>query len=140
MTTDEKEVKNCTSDALENILQGLSIDQVRFVVARQEFATDKDAADAIGISPRTVYNWSDKVKEAVQLMALDSLVTAQHLRRRALAKAMLVKYGGLDSGDERLRQGVATEFIEWEMGRAKQHTELTGANNEPVLFRVIRDD
>jgi len=59
-------------------------------------------------------------------MAQDGLVTALHLRRRALARAMEVKLRGLDSRDERIRQAVATEIIEWELGKASQKIDLSG--------------
>lgn len=124
------------SEALEATLDKLTLDQVRFVVARQEFATDKDAAESIGLKPDTVYRWPDEVKDAVRLMALDGLVTARHIRRRNLAKAMLVKVAGLDSDDENLRQRVATEIVEWEMGKATNKTELTGAEGGPVEMSV----
>ena len=121
------------SSELQAALDELSLDQVRFVVARQEFSTDKEAAESIGIKPDTVYRWPDAVKDAVRLMAFDGLVTAQHLRRRALAKAMLVKIRGLDSEDEHLRQRVATEIVEWEMGRAKQTQEVQGSVSVPIV-------
>ena len=118
--------KKSISEQLDSVLAQLSPDQIRFVVARQEFSTDTEAANAIGIKRDTVYHWPGTVKEAVRLMAMDGLVVARHVRKRNLAKAMLVKVGGLDSGDERLRQGVATEIIEWEMGKATQRSELSG--------------
>lgn len=116
--------ENCTSepsgDELESVLEQLTTDQIRFVVARQECATDREAARMIKVSESTVYRWPDVVKRAVALMAADGLKTAMHIRRKHLAKAMLVKVRGLDSDDERIRQSSATEIIEWEMGRANQ--------------------
>jgi len=139
MEAQEKQEKYI-SEQLQNILTQLSTDQIRFVVARQEFSTDKEAAEAIGISAQTVYRWPDAVKEAVRLMSVDGLVTAQVVRKRALAKAMLVKVDGLDSDDERLRQNVATEVIEWEMGKATQTTELKGEITERIVIVDWDDD
>ena len=118
-----------SSSELDEALWRLTPDQIRFVVARQECPTDKEAAEQIGISPATVSYWKTKgapIDDALRLMAVDGLVTALHIRKRNLTKAMLVKVAGLDSGDERLRQGVATEIVEWELGRATQTTEITG--------------
>ena len=112
-----------SSDELQQVLDKLTIDQIRFIVARQQFSTDKEAAKQIGVKPDTVYQWKHKgipIDEAVRLMAMDGLVVAQHVRRKALAKAMLVKVGGLDSSNEGARQRAATEIIEWEMGKAEQ--------------------
>jgi len=88
----------------------------------------------IKVSESTVYRWPDVVKQAVALMAADGLKTAMHIRRKHLAKAMLVKVRGLDSDDERIRQSSATEIIEWEMGKAAQ--PLTGENGGPLIVAI----
>lgn len=117
------------TNELEGLIERLTVDQIRFVVARQEHNTDKEAAEDLGISPDTVKSWKRKdipIDRACALLASDGLIVATNIRRRNLSKAMLVKVTGLDSEDERLRQGVATEIIEWEMGRAKQGVEHSG--------------
>ena len=106
----------------------MTTDQIRFVVARQECSTDKEAAKEIGVRPNTAYTWKHKgapIDEAVRLMALDGIIVAREVLRRNLAKAMAVKVAGLDHGDDKLRQSVATEIIEWEMGKATQRQEIT---------------
>lgn len=138
--------ENCISEPvdgeLERLLEQLTLDQVRFVVARQECATDREAARKIGMSESMIYRWPKVVKDAVRLMAEDGVKTALFVRRRALAKAMLVKTAGLDSRDERVRQSAATEIIEWELGKASQRTELTGADGGPVVIELseLSDD
>ncbi len=121
------------SERLEAILSELSPNQLRFVVARQQYSTDTAAARAIGVKRDVVYRWPAVVKEAVRLMAEDAVAAALHLRRRALAKAMAVKAAGLDSKDEKVRQSAATEIIEWELGRAAQRQELTGADGGAIV-------
>ena len=123
---DQANQEKSSSDELGQVVARLTTDQIRFVVARQEFSTDKEAAVEIGIKPDTVYQWKHKgapIDQAVRLMALDGIVVASELRRRNLAKAMAVKVAGLDSIKENTRQGVATEIIEWEMGKATQRNE-----------------
>jgi hypothetical protein len=114
---------NLSAD-LEAILAQLPIDRIRFLIARNECDTNKEAALAVGMTESAVKSWpkehKDLIEQARALMAMDGLVTALHLRRRKLASAMAVKVGGLDSKDEKVRQGVATEIIEWEMGKAEQ--------------------
>jgi len=109
---------------------------IRFVVARHEYPTDKEAAEAIGINPNTVYQWKSRynkpIDEAIRLMALDGIVIARELRRRNLAKAMAVKVAGLDIEDDGLRQRIATEIIEWEMGKATQRQEVSGPDGGPM--------
>ena len=115
------------SSELEALLGKLTPNQLRYVVAAQDFPTVKEAAEAIDIKPDTVYRWPDYVKRAVELFAQDIVAGAVTIRRRSLAKAMAVKVAGLDSGDEGARQKVATEIIEWELGKATQRQELEGS-------------
>jgi hypothetical protein len=135
-----RNTENHTSE-LEALLAGMSTDQIRFVVARQHFATDKEAAEEVGLEPNSVYHWPNKeqINEAVRLMAYDGLIAAKHIRHRNLAKAMSVKVAGLDTEDERLRQNVATEIIEWEMGRATQRREVSG-DSQGFIVRLKWDD
>lgn len=124
---------------LGQLIDRLTPDQVRFVVSRQEHSKDKEAAEAIEISPATVKKWKydgAPIDDAVKAMAMDGLIVARKIRRRNLAKAMLVKVKGLDSSDEKVRQGVATEIIEWEDGKATQKQVLTGQGGGPLVIEV----
>jgi len=137
-TTQETQVNS--SSELEAVLEKLTPDQIRFVVARQECPTDKEAAEEIKVSASTISYWKRTgvpIDEAVRLMAFDGLTTALHVRRRNLAKAMLVKVAGLDDTDSTLRQRVATEIIEWETGKATQRQEISGADGEPLTVNFI---
>jgi len=127
-----------TTEEYAAVLRQLTFDQIRFVISRQDFLTDKEAAENVHLKPDTVKKWKYKgapIDEAVRLMGLDGLVLAREIRRRNLAKAMAVKVGGLDSEDERLRQAVATEVIEWEMGKATQPTK--NDNTHKVIVEVV---
>lgn len=128
---------------LEEVLSCLSLEQIRFITARQECATDKEAAEAIGIKADTVYQWKHKgipIDEACKLLAFDGLVTALHIRKRNLVKAMMVKVAGLDLDDDSLRQRVATEIIEWETGKASQPIEHKGELVVKGYEKVSPDD
>jgi hypothetical protein len=52
---------------------------------------------------------------------------------------MLTKVAGLDSIDEQVRQRVATEIIEWEMGRATQPVDQRNENSGDVRIHVVYD-
>jgi len=113
--------ENQEKQKLQTILAQLTKDQLRFIVALQEYHTKDAAAKAIGIKVATVYNWSaELIDEAARLMALDVATAALELRKRNLIKAMGVKAAGLDSKNENVRQKASTEIIEWEMGKAEQ--------------------
>lgn len=123
---------------LSDIIKGLTVTQVNFVVARQDYSRDCDAAESIDISPSTVKNWKYNgvpIDEAVRLMAIHSAAAAVELRKRNLVKAMSVKVAGLDSADEGLRQKVATEIVEWELGKATQKQEVSGQNGGGIVVR-----
>jgi hypothetical protein len=115
----------------------MSKDQVRFVVASMDYPSKREAAIAIGISPTTVYKWPETIYEAITLMAIESSQAAIAMRKRALVKAMAVKVAGLDCDDDALRQRVATEIVEWELGKAQQRTDVTSGGE--VIFKVIRE-
>lgn len=128
MTEKQERQANPSSEQLEAVLSQLTTDQIRFLVSRQDVPTDKAAAEEIGVSADTISRWKREgvpIDDGVRLMALDGMVTALHIRKRNLAKAMAVKVAGLSSDDERLRQGVATEVIEWELGKATQGIDQT---------------
>lgn len=118
---------------LSQILSRLTKNQLRFIVALQEHSSKDEAAKAIGVKLPTVYNWPEEVDEAARLMAEDVVLATIELRKRNLIKAMGVKAAGLDSKDERVRQNVATEIIEWETGKAPQSVALTGAGGKDLI-------
>lgn len=133
------------SDDLKAILRQLNTVQIRFCVARVECRSDKEAAEMIGVSTGTVKSWNDDgdkllVDEAVRLMAYDGVITAMEIRRRNLAKAMAIKAAGLDVGDERLRQSVATEIIEWELGKATQRSEVDANIDSTIRVTLTGQD
>ena len=124
MKNSAKIVQNCISDELSALVSDMTPNQIRLVVAAQDYPTLKEAAEAIGVAPRTVYSWPEEVKRAIELFAQDSVSGALAIRRRYLSKAMAVKVAGLDSDDEGARQKAATEIIEWELGKATQKQEV----------------
>jgi len=125
------------------VLGQLSPEQIRYAIARREAKSVTDAAAAVGMARQSYYKWPEEeraqIDEAVRLMARDGLVTAMHLRRRALAEAMAVKVAGLRSRDERVRQATATELIEWELGKATQRSEVTGKGGEALVIEYVND-
>lgn len=126
-------VEKSSSDRLNEVIAQLTPNQLRFVVARQNFTSDKEAAEAIDLAPSTVYKWKPNtcVKEAIQLMAEDITSVAAAIRQRNLAKAMMVKVAALDNDDISIRQKAATEIIEWEMGKPAQKVDATHQGTGP---------
>lgn len=109
---------------LESILALLSHDQLRYITARLQTESKSEAAKAIGLKPNTCSHWPAYVERAVMLIAGEQLTTARHILEHTLVKAMMIKIAGLDSAKEQVRQAVATEIIEWNLGRPRQQTDL----------------
>lgn len=118
------------SEQLAEVMASLSVDQLRYVAAMQQCASKKEAAEIIGIEPNTVYKWPAVVEDAVRLTALDREGAAREIAKKNLVKAMMVKTKALDSDDEVLRQKVATEIIEWNLGKALQ--PIGGKDGGPI--------
>lgn len=138
---DEQQEKHekSISDDLAEAMACLSPNQLRYAVARLDYKTKGEAAEAIGLKPDTVYRWNGDVERAVMLMERDRREAALQIAKKNLVKAVMVKVHGLDSDDEDVRQKVATELIEMEFGKPKQRSEVTGDSGGPVLIRVIYD-
>jgi hypothetical protein len=102
-----------------------------------DYPTKHEAAKAIGMKADTVYRWRDDVERAVELLSIDIVAGVKQIRLQALAKAMMVKVKGLDSGDERVRQAAATEIIEWELGKAMQKTDVT-SDGEKITVTLVK--
>jgi len=122
---------------LSEILPQLTKDQLRFIVALQEYPTKDAAAKAIKIRPSTTYEWPDIVDEAARLLALDAVTAAREIRRRNLVKAMSVKAAGLDSKEPALRQKVASEIIEWELGKAAAAIDVTSKGEKLKGYTIL---
>ncbi len=142
MTGSYRDAPKSDQNELEAVLATLSIDQVRFVIARTTTSSDKEAAQQARIPANTVKQWKytgAQIDKAVRLMVHDGVTTALHLRRRSLAKAMSIKTGGLESPDEKTRQAAATEIIEWELGKAQQGVDVT-SKGEQIGNAGLTDD
>jgi len=83
---------------LNEILKTLSGNQLAFVAHRINMTTDKEAAEACGVPPGSVYNWPNKedVRQAVQLVKEDSVMLGREQLRRLVTKAVSVVESHLD--------------------------------------------
>lgn len=130
---------------LESILALLSHDQLRYVTARLQNNDMGAAAKSVGLKPDTCYHWPDYVERAVLLISQQQLETARFILEHTLVKAMMVKAAGLDSDKEQIRQAVATEIIEWNLGKPRQQTDLAVKMDDTdytaiLLGKLFADD
>lgn len=136
MKKNQKPPKTLTSETYRDALGGLTILQQRFVVARIDKNSDAEAARYLGIEEKTPFKWPEKklIDEIVAFAVFDGVELALSMRRKALPRAMAVKMAALESDSEKIRQDAATELIEWELGKAKNTTDVSGNLGVTVLW------
>lgn len=126
-----------TSEAFDKLWSSLLPNQKRFAIAALEFPTKKEAAESIGIDPNTVYKWGDQIDVVVDFMRDHAALAALGIIQANATKAAMIKARGLDSKDEKLRQGVATEILDRNLGKPTQRQEVTGTDGEPIRIRFM---
>jgi len=118
--------ENQEKNRLQTILAQLTKDQLRFVVAMQEYKTKDAAAKSLRLKIDTVYHWdSELIDEAVNLMALDIANAALEQHKLAANKAAAVRVAGLDSKNEVVRQRAAADIIDRILGKVRQDVDVT---------------
>ena len=124
------------------VFELLSDNQMRFVTAMVDNPSfsKKEAAEHIGLNPDTVYRWGSIINDAIEQARVDAHKSALEMQKNALIKAMAVKIALLGSEDESIRSRVATELIEWQLGRATNRTEHTGADGGAMTFNLVFPD
>lgn len=98
-------------------MSGLTIIQMRYVMARQQYPTKAEAARAIGVSPNTVYAWPDVVEETAKSLALERMAMVESILDKGALKAMFVLMDQLSSDDERVRLRAADQILNRAMGK-----------------------
>lgn len=112
--------------------------QKRFAVAMQEHPTKKDAAEAIGISPQTAYNFNGDVDAIIDFMVNNIALATLGIIQANATKAAQVKVEGLDSKDEKVKQAAATEILDRQLGKPTQRSEITGKDGEALHITLDR--
>jgi hypothetical protein len=117
--TREKKLKNIITDDPFSMLSDTQWRYVTAMLDNPEFSK-ADGARAVGLVPRSIYNWPDYVDDAIELAREDMHRAALTVRKQSLLKAMRVKLALLDSDNESVRNRAATDILEWELGKAAQ--------------------
>ena len=126
------------SEQLSELMPQLTKDQLRFVIAFQDYPTKKEAAHAIDLKPDTVYRWNGIVDQVAALIAQERIEAARQILRKNIVKAAGVKVAGLDSSNEVIRQKAASEIIDREIGAITQSVEHKG-DLAVTMIEVIKD-
>jgi len=136
--------KSVIDEDLTDIFTQLTVEQARFVVARLDSRSDREAAEKIGVAPRTVYNWPPEtralIKQAIDCYLSNVTAAALGLLRSAVLKATLIKVEDLDADDARIRQDAATEILDRVLGRPRLAVDLDGGPIEVKGYVTISPD
>ena len=125
---------------LEQILAVLSSRQLSFVTARLFCATDKAAAEKIGVPVSTVYNWPNKktVDEAVRLSRLRNFPLAEARLRSVLSDAVAIIHEIALGDDKKLALSAAAELLD--RGGLIKGTSLDVTTKGEKLSGAFSDD
>ena len=112
--------------------------QKRVAVAMQEHPNKKEAAQAIGITPQTAYNFSSDVDAVIEYMTNNIALATLGILQANATKAAMVKAKGLDSKNEKIAQDVATEIIERNIGKVPQRNENREITWQDELIEALK--
>lgn len=116
---------NTEKDSFEALWERLTAAQKRYVVARQDYGNKKDAAEAVDLSPNTVYGWPDHVDTAADKLLDNTRKTIQAGLQSAAGKAMVeLKQRLLEADDERTALKAVKYVIDQLEGKPTQKSEV----------------
>jgi phage terminase small subunit len=138
MMDNRERTDNCTSEQLSEILDELTHNQLRFVVAMMESANKKEAAAAIGLTPSTVYRWPASVDTAIELMRISMVDSAREMLVKSVTKAALVKVAGLNDDNPKVRHAAASEVLDRVLGKPTQPQDIKTGGTQEIVVRYDR--
>uniref|UniRef100_A0A6M3J661 Uncharacterized protein n=1 Tax=viral metagenome TaxID=1070528 RepID=A0A6M3J661_9ZZZZ len=135
MDSNDLEDKSISDADFRRLWQQLTHNQRRFAVAMLDYPSKKEAALAVQIEPNTAYKWNSHVDDVVKFLLDRAAESAFDILEGGVVKAAMLKLAGLDSDDEKTRQGVATEVLDRILGRATQKQEVdVTSGGQPIVL------
>jgi hypothetical protein len=131
------------SEDLRRLLRPLSAEQLRYFVVRLRVPTDAEAAREIGVCQDTIINWKTRLldehgidlDELRRAVAVDGVVTAFEILRKAAPLAAQVMVDGLTDPDRWVRLQSAREVLEREGVRQSDVLELGVTDKLATILR-----
>jgi len=126
------------NETLQEILKILTVEQLKFVHARMWKTSDKEAAEAIGIDPTTVYGWPNKkeVNKAVKLAQMDSITIGRERLRRLISAAVNVLEDEMKTGSGSHRHSAAIEVLDRAGLVATKRQEIANAPGQGLIISL----
>ena len=126
---------------VSTVFDGLDERETAYVLARSDAFSNNEALRVCGFSKGWLNNRdAEKLNARAESLRKDKAIRASMILADAVEEAARVKAAGLKSRDERVKQAVATEIIERELGKVPQKAELTGKDGEAIEVRLVKDD
>ena len=124
-----------------NVFEGLDERETAYVLARSDTFSNNQALKVCGFSIGWLRNKDiDDLNSRAESLRKDKAMRAAMILSEAVEEAARIKVAGLKVRDERIKQAVATELLERELGKVPQKAELTGKDGEAIEVRLVKDD
>jgi len=117
-----------------NVFDGLDERETAYVLARSDAFSNNQALKVCGFSIGWLRNKDiDDLNSRAESLRKDKAIRASMILADAVEEAARVKAAGLKSRDERVKQAVATEIIDRELGKVPQRQEVTGKDGGVIV-------
>ena len=124
-----------------NVFEGLDERETAYVLARSDAFSNNQALKDCGFSFGWLRNKDiDDLNKRADELRKNKAIRASMILSEAVEEAAKVKIAGLKVRDERVKQAVATEIIERELGKVPQKSEVSGADGGAIEVRLVKDD
>ena len=130
-------MKGSTAAAIPLVLEGLTHNEQRYILARVDAKSNSEALREVGLSRSWLNNCSDVGSLNAKAETLRKSLASRTMAglENMLSKAVEVLSEGLKSEDERIRLTAAREILDRVIGRAVPRAEI--ASSEPISIRVV---
>lgn len=119
------------------VFDGLDERETAYVLARSDAISNNEALRTCGYSKGWLNNRdSEDLNARANELRKNKALRASMILAEAVEEAAKVKTSGLKARDERIKQAVATEIIERELGKIPQKSEVTGADGDALEIIV----
>jgi hypothetical protein len=117
-----------------NVFEGLDERETAYVLARSDAFSNNQALKVCGFSIGWLRNKDiDDLNSRAESLRKDKAIRAAMILSEAVEEAAKVKIAGLKVRDERIKQAVATEIIDRELGKVPQRQEVTGKDGGVIV-------
>ncbi len=119
---------------LDSLFDGLDERETAYVLARSECVSNSEALRKCGKSEGWLYKRNiEDLNSRADILRKDKAIRASMILAEAVEEAAKVKAAGLKSRDERIKQAVATEIIDRQLGKVPQRQEVTGKDGGVIV-------